>query len=64
MDLRTFMFLNKLQTRQTAKELGVTECWLSSIIHGHKQPSIELAAKIEQFTGGKVSRKDLRRTVK
>lgn len=64
MDLRTYMFLHRIQTRKAAKELGMDETHLSRIIHKRLRPSIPVATKIEAFTKGEVSLAELRRPVK
>jgi DNA-binding transcriptional regulator YdaS (Cro superfamily) len=40
--------------------LGITQTWMSLLINGHRQPSPELAIKIEKATQGLVDRKILR----
>lgn len=37
-----------------AKRLGISRSYLSDILNGHKTPSLELAAQIEELTSGKV----------
>jgi DNA-binding transcriptional regulator YdaS (Cro superfamily) len=45
---------------QLAKELGIKKEFVRAIAYGSKACPIRHALKIEQFTGGAVTRKDLR----
>jgi DNA-binding transcriptional regulator YdaS (Cro superfamily) len=45
---------------EMAAYLGITNTWLSLLIHKHKRPSPELAVKIEKATQGLVTRYELR----
>jgi DNA-binding transcriptional regulator YdaS (Cro superfamily) len=43
-----------------ARKLGVSKTWISLIVSGREQPSAALSLMIEKFTGGAVTRKELR----
>lgn len=49
---------NKIQKGQFALALGISKPSMSRLIRGHQVPSIELALRIEQQTGGKVRVRD------
>ncbi|GAA6190872.1 helix-turn-helix transcriptional regulator [Phaeobacter sp. NW0010-22] len=38
-----------------AKRLGVSRSYMSDLLNGNRIPSLELAAKIERLTAGKVT---------
>jgi DNA-binding transcriptional regulator YdaS (Cro superfamily) len=42
-----------------SKQLGISLTWMSRLSHGLNKPSPFLAKKIEEATGGKVTRKEL-----
>lgn len=45
---------------EMAQYLGITETWLSLLVHGKRRPSAILAVKIESATDGLVTRHELR----
>lgn len=63
MDLRDFLYIRKHVYKETArsiaKKLGITEQHLNKLAQKAYSPSIKLAKKIEDFTGGKVTRMEL-----
>jgi DNA-binding transcriptional regulator YdaS (Cro superfamily) len=46
--------------KEMAEHLGVTQSWMSLLIHEKRKPSAALAKKIEEATQGLVTRKELR----
>ena len=46
--------------KEMAEYLGVTQSWMSLLIHERRKPSAALAKKIEEATQGLVTRKELR----
>jgi DNA-binding transcriptional regulator YdaS (Cro superfamily) len=45
---------------EMAAYVGITQTWMSLLIHGHRQPSAVLAIKLEKATQGLVTRGELR----
>ena len=43
-----------------AERIGVTPGFISQLVSGHRQVPVERCTAIEQATGGKVTRRDLR----
>lgn len=54
MDLRTFLFVNKISQKQFADLIGYNKITINYIVNG-KRPGKGLARAIEAFTNGKVS---------
>ena len=46
--------------KEMAEHLGVTQSWMSLLIHEKRKPSAALAKKIEEATQGLVTRRELR----
>ena len=46
-------------TARLAARLGITKTWMSLIVSRRRKPSPELAVLIEEYTEGKVKRRDL-----
>ena len=46
--------------KEMAEYLGVTQSWMSLLIHEKRRPSAALAKRIEEATQGLVTRKELR----
>ena len=46
--------------KEMAEYLGVTQSWMSLLIHEKRRPSAVLARRIEEATQGLVTRKELR----
>lgn len=60
MDLQDYIYYRKkseegFTDKKFAEMLGITQEFLSRIKHYRSSPSIELAQKIEEITGGQVS---------
>lgn len=45
---------------EMAAHLGITQTWMSLLIHERREPSAALSVKIEKATQGLVKRQDLR----
>ncbi len=58
MDLRLYLFVNKITQTAFARRLGISRCHLCAVVKGNC--SIKLAEKIESFTGGQVKALELR----
>lgn len=59
MTLREFKKRNGLKLDEMADELGVSVSHVSDLIRGTRGCSLELAVRIEEYTKGKVSCRDL-----
>lgn len=53
MDLRTYLFQNRIKKGLFAEQLGISKAHLSRLVNG-RMPSLTLAIKIEEFTDGAV----------
>ncbi len=54
MDLRFYMFKNKLKNQEFCKVIGCDRSILSQIVNGKYVPSKKLAIRIEEATNGNV----------
>jgi len=59
MDLREFIFINRLTVTQVAKDLDCTRSWLSQVIHGEVKAGKRLAKDIYEYTKGTVTEYEL-----
>ena len=59
MKLDEYLFRTKTTKKDFAEELGISRGYLQHILSGIKNPSIKLAKKIAEATGGKVSKEEL-----
>ena len=59
MKLLEYLKKYRVTQRSFAKQVGVTEAYISQILNGLRSPSIRLAGKIEDKTEGNVTFKDL-----
>jgi transcriptional regulator with XRE-family HTH domain len=55
MELREYMFLNRLSVNQVAKDLECNRCYLSQILNGGVKAGKRLAKDISEYTEGKVT---------
>ena len=53
--LRAYLAQNSIRQSVLAETLGVSNGYMSQIINGDKRPSLDLAVKIEDATGGAVT---------
>lgn len=53
--LRAYLTQKKIRQSALAEMLGVSNGYMSQIINGDKRPSLDLAVKIEDATGGIVT---------
>lgn len=51
MTLKHYMEINKVRIRDVATAAGVTEAYISSIRHGYRRPSPDVAKKIADAIG-------------
>lgn len=59
MSLRTYLKDNKISQRKFSVSLGIHYMHLNNILRSERKPSAALALRIEQATGGAVSRMEL-----
>lgn len=59
MNLQAYMNSTHLKDKQVAESLGVARSFVSQIRRGQREPSLRLAVKIETWTGGNVTPRDL-----
>ena len=59
MKLSEYLKKNKISQEKFAELVGVTRPFITNIANGKKNPSIQLAGRIEEVTKGKVTLKDL-----
>lgn len=59
MNLRDYLYHNRITVTNMAAELGYTRTHLSTIVNGKSKPSPRLARDIEKFTNGIVTAKQL-----
>ncbi len=59
MDLRTYLFHNRISVTDFSKILGCSRIHLSEIVNGRRIPSLMLAKAIERETKGKVKASEL-----
>ncbi len=60
MDIREYLFKNKLTAAEMARQLGVHPHYLRLISRGDVRAGKRLAEEIEIYTGGQVKADDLR----
>lgn len=60
MTIREYLFNNRITAAQMARDLGIHPNYFRIINRGHFRPGYELATKIEIYTGGQVTLKELR----
>jgi DNA-binding XRE family transcriptional regulator len=51
MDLREYLFYNRMQQKELAKLLGCNAKYLSHLINGRYKPGVTLARQIKEVTG-------------
>jgi DNA-binding transcriptional regulator YdaS (Cro superfamily) len=59
MDIDTFIFSSKITKRRMARELGISEQYLSGVAKRRYKPSDELAGRVEMYTRGFVKSTEL-----
>ncbi len=58
-NLKTYLKKNKITQKKFSEKLNVHYMTIYQIVKGKRRPSPELAALIEQATGGEVTRMEL-----
>ncbi|MCB1072103.1 MAG: helix-turn-helix transcriptional regulator [Chlamydiia bacterium] len=53
--MKDYLFRKNLSVKQLAADLKISTSYLYQLIRGERKPSIELAQKIEEYTGGEVT---------
>ena len=59
MDLKTYCKVENIKFNELARKLGLSAPFITQIIKGDRRPSPEIAQKIEEKTGGQVTRMEL-----
>jgi DNA-binding XRE family transcriptional regulator len=59
MDLRTYLFINRMRIDHTAEKLGLAPQYLSLVSNKKKKPSIQLAIKLIELGCGEITPKDI-----
>ncbi len=53
--MKDYLFKNNLSVKQVAGDLDISTSYLYQLIRGERKPSIELAQRIEEYTGGDIT---------
>jgi transcriptional regulator with XRE-family HTH domain len=59
MELREYLFRERLTVTAFAKQLGVSRNHINKIVNGHGRPGVALARLIEHETQGKVTAQEM-----
>jgi predicted transcriptional regulator len=59
MNLKTYIETRRFTRKEFAKLIGVSACAVSNYICKKRKPALDIAIRIEQVTGGKVTAEDL-----
>lgn len=59
MNLKEYLEEHRLTYREFAEKLGIRLQSLQGVVYGTRKPSLDLAVKIEELTGGEITPKDL-----
>lgn len=59
MDLRHYLFENRITNKNFAELLGVTIVYVGEIKNGKKKPSIPVAMKMIELSKGEITPKDI-----
>ncbi|MEN8236156.1 MAG: helix-turn-helix domain-containing protein [Pseudomonadota bacterium] len=59
MNLREWLFHNRITVTQLAKDLGISRTHLNLISSGQRRPSPDLAKRIEEITKNGVTKAEL-----
>jgi ribosome-binding protein aMBF1 (putative translation factor) len=59
MNLREYLFYNRITVKEFSEKIEYSRTHLSAIIHGRLKPSKRLAKQIERETNGEVTVKEL-----
>lgn len=59
MDLREYLFRQRLSVTEFGKIINYSRAHISKVVHGKQQPSKRLAEAIEKATHGEVKARDL-----
>jgi len=62
MDLREYLFVNRLTVKEFSEKLDYSRTHLSGVIHGKLSPSRKLARAIEKATSGQVTAEEMMRS--
>lgn len=59
MKLRDYLHFNRIKKQDMASQVGVSREYFSNIVNEKNLPSVKLAQKIQEVTGGQVSAMEL-----
>lgn len=59
MDVRMYLFMNRIKIDQAAKKLKITPPYLSNIVNGKQVPSMKLAIQLIKFSKGEITPRDI-----
>lgn len=59
MKLDAYLFRTKTTKKDFAEKIGISRGYLQHILSRIKNPSVKLAKKIEEATGGRVSKEEV-----
>ncbi|WP_420421704.1 helix-turn-helix domain-containing protein [Simkania sp.] len=57
--MKGYLFKYDLPVKKFASDLGISTSYLYQLLRKERKPSLELALKIEQYTNGEVTVKEL-----
>jgi transcriptional regulator with XRE-family HTH domain len=58
MKLLAYLAQEKIKPREFAERVGISQPFMSRLLHGQRRPGGQLAMKIEEATGGNVTLRD------
>lgn len=59
MHFKVWMGIRGLSQKDVADQLGLSPSYLSEILNGKKKPPLDVARRIEEYTGGEVRRLEI-----
>jgi len=59
MKIIKYLKIKNLSQVSFSRQIGISHIYLNAIIHGRRNPSPAVALKIEEATGGEVTRMEL-----
>ncbi len=59
MNLDEYLWRNKITKQDFANQIGISRGHIHQLINGTRSPSAKLAKKIEEATGGEVTKEEL-----
>ena len=59
MHFKVWMGIRGISQKAAASQLGLSPSYLSEILNGRKKPPLDVARRIEEYTGGEVKRLEI-----